>query len=132
MRIALVGSMAFADVMSAVRDSLQALGATVTTPIGGGDVSPKAELRYNVVARTNINESDAILVINETKHGIHGYVGANALIEIGMAFAFHKQIYLLNPYDDLQPNAIELAGLTDGIAGDDINVWFQSIKKETR
>ncbi len=43
-----------------------------------------------------IDWCDAILVINEEKRRVAGYVGGNTLIEIGVAFYLHKGIYILN------------------------------------
>jgi len=40
--------------------------------------------------------SDAVLVLNYEKKGIKGYVGANTLHEIGLAFHLGKSIYFLN------------------------------------
>jgi hypothetical protein len=43
-----------------------------------------------------IDWADAILVINEEKRGIAGYIGGNTLIEIGVAFYLRKEIFILN------------------------------------
>ena len=46
----------------------------------------------------------AILVYNATKKGIDNYIGANTFVEIAMAFAWNRMIYLFNgmykPYED--------------------------------
>jgi hypothetical protein len=39
--------------------------------------------------------SDAILVLNYDKNNIPGYVGANTLMEMGLAFHYKKKIFLL-------------------------------------
>lgn len=44
----------------------------------------------------NILKSDAILVVNLDKHGVTGYIGPNVLMEIGLAFAHRKKIFILN------------------------------------
>src|SRR6185369_15050645 len=44
-----------------------------------------------------IAESDAILVLNQTKKGIDGYIGGNTLMEMGMAYGMGKKIFLYNP-----------------------------------
>ncbi len=70
-----------------------------------------------------IAESEAILVINQPKHGIQGYVGPNVLIEMGVAFFLGKRIFLLNPLDKkstvrdevLGMGAIELNGTPEHI-----------------
>ncbi len=44
----------------------------------------------------NILESDAILIVNDTKNGIENYIGGNVLIEIGQAYVNNKKILFLN------------------------------------
>ncbi|PWU24160.1 hypothetical protein C5B42_00480 [Candidatus Cerribacteria bacterium 'Amazon FNV 2010 28 9'] len=43
-----------------------------------------------------IKESDALLVVNEQKHGIDGYIGPNVLMEMTVALYLKKPIFLLN------------------------------------
>ena len=47
---------------------------------------------------SNIEKSDALLVVNETKNGIPGYIGTSVLMEIGFAFYHKLHIYLWNQY----------------------------------
>lgn len=42
-------------------------------------------------------EADAILVVNEEKHGMPGYIGGNVLMEMVMAFHYKEKIFILNP-----------------------------------
>jgi hypothetical protein len=44
-----------------------------------------------------IKNSDAILVVNESKKGIDGYIGGSVLMEMAFAYGFGKKIFLLNP-----------------------------------
>ena len=44
----------------------------------------------------NMEKSDSILVVNEEKNGIAGYVGTSVIMEIGIAWYLHKNIYLWN------------------------------------
>jgi hypothetical protein len=44
---------------------------------------------------------NAILVLNYSKNDIEGYIGANTLIEMGLALYLKKLIYLLNPVPDI-------------------------------
>lgn len=44
----------------------------------------------------NIEKSDSILIINNEKHGVQGYIGPNVLMEIGLAFYLQKNIYIWN------------------------------------
>lgn len=47
--------------------------------------------------------SDAILVVNKTKNGIRGYIGANVLMEMAIAFNSEVKIYILHPISKKQP-----------------------------
>ncbi|MEI7480342.1 MAG: hypothetical protein WCJ59_01825 [bacterium] len=47
-----------------------------------------------------IDWADAVLIVNNEKRGIQGYVGGNTLIEIGVAFFLGKIVYILNPVSD--------------------------------
>ena len=61
--------------------------------------------------RQNFEEiinSDAILVINNEKNGVPGYIGANVLMEIAFAFFYHKKIFVWNPILDNAPYLEEL------------------------
>ena len=49
-----------------------------------------------------IASSDAILVVNDKKRGIKGYIGANVLMEMGLAFYLNKPIFVLdNVHEDM-------------------------------
>ena len=50
-----------------------------------------------------IEKSDAILIVNKVKNGIRGYIGANAMMEAGIAFNRNIKIYLLHPYSKTHP-----------------------------
>lgn len=69
---------------------------------GGIDAFPAGDDIWNLKEGAirdhfeKIDWSDAILVVNEEKRGIPGYVGGNTLIEIGVAFYSGKKIYILN------------------------------------
>lgn len=55
-----------------------------------------------------ISEGDAILVINNEKNGMKGYIGSNVLMEIALAFFFKKRIFIWNPVPDDAPYREEL------------------------
>jgi hypothetical protein len=48
-----------------------------------------------------VEESDAILVVNPDKNDIAGYIGANTLIEMGLAYYLRKKIFLLNDIPEI-------------------------------
>jgi hypothetical protein len=58
------------------------------------DYGKKAQLM-----RTHFDEiakGDAILVVNEEKHGVPNYIGGNVLMEMAVAFYLQKPIFILN------------------------------------
>jgi len=58
-----------------------------------------------------IEKGDAILVINDTKHGLEGYIGGNVLMEMTIAHYLKKPIYILNPISEDLPIKEEVYGL---------------------
>jgi hypothetical protein len=63
--------------------------------------------------------SEAILVVNEEKHGVAGYIGGNTLMELGLAFHLEKPIYLLNPIPDVRYRA-EIVGMEPRVLQGDL------------
>lgn len=43
-----------------------------------------------------VETADAILVVNDKKHGVEGYIGPNVLMEMAIAYYLKKPIYILN------------------------------------
>ena len=43
-----------------------------------------------------IVQADAVLIVNNKKHDIEGYIGGNTLMEMALAFYLKKPIYMLN------------------------------------
>ena len=67
-----------------------------------GSLSEQTDEKRAQFIRTNfqnIAESDSILVINDKKNGVKGYIGPNVLMEIGLAFYLKKKIYIWNPIE---------------------------------
>lgn len=54
---------------------------------------------------------DAILVVNDKKRDIEGYIGPNCLMEMGLAFYLHKPIYVLNKIGKDMPFYEEVLGM---------------------
>jgi hypothetical protein len=71
----------------------------------------KLSLEFDIMRSffNKIAESDGFLVMNYPKKGIPGYLGTSVLMEIGLAYYLRKKIYLLNPVDQSQNYALELA-----------------------
>ncbi len=58
-----------------------------------------------------IEKADAILVVNEEKHGVKNYIGCNVLMEMAIAFHQHKPIFILNDLPDESAFMEEIIGL---------------------
>ena len=63
---------------------------------------------------------DIILVINDEKRGIKGYIGPNGLMEMGLAFYLNKPIYVLNPVGKGMPFYEEVLGMDSIILNGDL------------
>lgn len=125
MKITICGSIAFHDEMLEVKEKLEALGYEVKLPPAeisddsGKMISVK---EYYAMRQTAADDdawvwdrkeeaikrhfdkvawSDVILVLNHDKNDIVGYIGANTLMEMGLALHLGKKIYLLNPIPDI-------------------------------
>lgn len=114
MRIYILGSNAFMHKMVEVTDKLIALGVDahiaehyrklVSGDAGemgnlldaGEKVKVKQQFNTFQLHYKNILESDAILIVNDTKREIENYIGGNVLIEMGQAFVNEKKIFFLN------------------------------------
>ncbi len=68
----------------------------------GEQAAVKRENDYIRVHYRHILESDAILIVNNTKKGIENYIGGNALMEIGQAYVNGRKIFLLNDIPRLE------------------------------
>lgn len=113
MKITLCGSLSFNAEMLRLRDELTAQGHDVLLPESAltgqskewweryktenhdSFLTLKAERMHGHFDK--IFNSDTILVANYPKHNTDGYIGTNTLMEIGVAFHFHKKIFLLFP-----------------------------------
>lgn len=79
------------------------------------DFTKKAELmrgHFDEVAA-----GDAILVVNDEKHGVQGYIGPNVLMEMGLAFYLKKPIFVLNSIAHDMPLYEEVVGMGSVILG---------------
>lgn len=141
MKITICGSIGFYKEMESARDKLIKLGHEVKIPelalevpqeFGGGkkvyfgkyieenggiDAFSADHKVWNLKESAirdhyeKIDWADAILVINEEKRGIKGYVGGNTLIEIGVAFYSKKPIFILNPVSSELSYKQEIMGM---------------------
>lgn len=88
---------------------------------GGIDAFPSGHEIWNLKEGAindhfkKIEWCDNILVVNEEKRGIAGYIGGNTLIEIGLAFYLKKGIFILNPISSELSYKQEIMGMKSWI-----------------
>jgi nucleoside 2-deoxyribosyltransferase len=106
MKIFIAGSMHFAKEILRAEKIIKELGHEVYFAPDTRDclLNPYLNEDLEHCNNTNIMRScmdeqekcDAILLLNHTKEGIDGYIGANSLIELGIAYYLKQKIFLLN------------------------------------
>ncbi len=68
-----------------------------------------------------VEHSDAILVINDKKHGAEGYIGPNVFMEMALAYYLKKPIYILNGVKDDSNIYEEVYGMGNIILDGDLS-----------
>jgi len=131
MKIAICGSMSFAQEMLEAQSGLQELGYTAIIPIGTeqyANTELSVEDKWTKIENDVIKEwyeiikdSDAILVVNKTKNNIENYVGGNALIEMAFAHVLNKKVFLLNPIPKGMNYTDEIESFQPVILNGDLN-----------
>ncbi len=124
MKITINGSIAFYDQMLEVKSQLEKQGHEVKLPPSkildgeGNAITSQQfyEIRKGGVVPGWVWESknkamkehfsfidwaDAVLTLNYGKNNIPNYIGANTLIDMGIALYRNKKIYLLNPVPEI-------------------------------
>ena len=125
MKITICGSIAFYDQILAVKEKLEALGHEVEFPhfdirdeVGNPitvkefydlrlkETDPNSWLWNRKAEAINahfekVDWSDAIITLNYDKRDKANYIGANTLMEMGLAFWLRKKIFLLNPIPEI-------------------------------
>ena len=125
MKITICGSIAFKKEMTQLKNQLEAMGHEVQEPPAvvydatGQKITVEVyyKIRKSASAQDawvwqrkaeairkhfdKIDWCDVILVANYDKNDVTGYIGANTLIEMGLAFYLKKKIYLLNPVPEI-------------------------------
>lgn len=68
-----------------------------------------------------IEKGDAILVVNDEKHGEPGYIGSNVLMEIALAYWLKQPIFVLNKVEESSRTYEEVVGVGAVILEGDLN-----------
>lgn len=134
-KIFLAASMNFYQDLVRIESELQNVGYEVEIPVSAKTMKEKndfdvshfkgvftSEQKGKFVKENfaNIADCDALLVINNQKNGVSGYIGANVLMEIGPAFHLGKKIYLWNPTEPSAPYNEELLAFNVQIINQDL------------
>jgi len=74
-----------------------------------GDYPEKARLIREHLEE--VERGDAILVINDEKHGVKNYIGGNVLMEMSLAFYLKKPIFILHEFPEESKYIEEIKGM---------------------
>ncbi len=132
MIITLCASTKFYDHVNKLVPKLKALGHEVFQPktslpnvkLLKDDASEKyREWRKSLidVHLGKIEKSDAILVVNDSKNGVSGYIGTNTLMEITIAYYLKKKVFILNAVDSENPVYDEVFAINATILDGDLS-----------
>ena len=129
--------------MEETKDELEELGHEVKMPpteMIGGDGEPMPAKRYYEIRKTTVAVDgwvwdvkeqamrnhfnkvmwcDCILVLNHDKNDIVNYIGANTLLEMGLAFHHKKKIFLFKPIPEISYKE-EILGMRPTIINEDL------------
>lgn len=105
MRIALIGSIKHVDLMEKMGNDLRGMGHDVVVPKLSeaertGTMTPDIKGRLIRGYFPELEKADAVLVANEERKGIPGYIGANTFLEMSVAYYLNKPLYLLHPLSE--------------------------------
>ena len=125
MKITICGSIAFYDEMIEIKEKLEKLNHQVKLPpleikdekdemISVKEYYAKRKIetddhswiweKKEEAMRAHFQKvewSEAVLILNYKKNNIIGYIGANTLLEMGLAFFLRKKIFLLNDIPEI-------------------------------
>ena len=122
MKITIVGNMTFLKKFEEAKNFLEQRGHEVIVPEKDPmpePIPPSHKKRAMEKFNENLKKSDAILVMNYTKDGKENYIGANSLMEIGMAFILQKKIFALNSFPEFCKD--ELKAIEVQVLNGDLN-----------
>ena len=119
--VTICGSMAHQEKFAAVARTLEAAGLRVRVPAIEENVDWSSLAKEQVLAKkkdymdrhfANIARSRAVLVCNYEKNNEPGYIGANTLMEMAVAYVSGVPTYLLEkPDGGINSKALEVAAL---------------------
>lgn len=106
--LVMCGSMQFYGVMQQLQEQFAMEGIRTVIPANEDGIINslsdeefdrfKRQVSNSYLRKIRDKHTKAVLIVNQEKHGIANYIGANTLVEIGMAFTWGKKIFILNGY----------------------------------
>lgn len=148
MKLTICGSIAFHDEMLEIKKQLEHLGHEVRLPPteikdDTGKMIPVKEYYQKRKSETNNNSwiwdkkeeamrlhfqkiewCDAVIILNYDKNDIKNYIGANTLLEMGLAFHLRKKIFLLNKIPEISYKE-EILGMKPIVINNDLRKIIQ-------
>lgn len=128
--IVLVSSITFYKQVIAIKHELESLGLKVIVPKLASQMEKSGDYRLKSYMDTfyqgdfikgkgrairehfqQIEVSDAILVVNNTKHAVKGYIGPNVLMEMAIAFHLKLPIFIYNSTPKKFPFSDEISAM---------------------
>ena len=97
-RIVLCGSKKFIPKFFELEKYLSAKGYEVVVPREFIVPMPKREHSMLHFSEIEKPETDALLIVNESKNGFDNYIGANGFAELALGFYKGKTVFLLNDF----------------------------------
>ncbi len=110
MKITIIGNMSFIEKFKEAKEILEQRGNEVIVPEKNPmpePIPPSVKRKAMEKFNGNLKQSDAISAKNYTKDGKENHIGANTLMEIGMAFILNKKIFVLNPFPEFCKDELE-------------------------
>lgn len=137
--ITICSSSSFYKQVGELQDQLEALGYKVLVPKMAAEMKAKNNYErkafqpwltdpnaYGVKADLihghfdKVAEADAILVLNNEKHGEQNYIGGNVLMEMGLAFHFGMPVFIFNDIPEESSFMEEIRGMLPVVLKGDI------------
>lgn len=134
MKIFIICSKAFYNLIPPINEALEQAGHTVELPNSYYNPASEAEswklgdkehsafkARMYKLSRDKISQMDAVLTLNFNKNGIDNYIGGATFIELYEAFLNNKKIYL---YNDIPKGMLydEIAGFSPIVINGDLSL----------
>lgn len=124
MKIAICGSMSFAEKMLEVKRILENHNHTaLVSGFTNAYINKSEKEKQTLVVKDKkekdairefwdkIQQSDTIIVLNYEKNQIKNYIGGNTFLEIGFAHILKKKIFLLNPIPNISLYSSEIEAM---------------------